>query len=94
MSRSFKKRPFCTDGRRKTTKKSKRFANKAVRQEKDLSNKSFYKKVYCSWNIHDYISRWTWKEAEQEYYENPKWKKMYPTIEEFFNYWSNCYKRK
>ena len=45
MSRSFKKRPFCTDGRRKTTKKSKRFANKAVRQEKDLSNKSFYKKV-------------------------------------------------
>jgi len=34
----------------------KRQANKRVRRTKDISDGSAYKRVYCSWNIHDYIS--------------------------------------
>ena len=32
MSRSYKKNPFCTDGRRRTTKNTKRMANRLVRR--------------------------------------------------------------
>ena len=56
MSRSFKKHPVCTDGR-DGRKWPKRQANKTVRRfKKGLDDGKDYKKLYCSWNIHDYIA--------------------------------------
>lgn len=56
MSRS-RKKPVITDYSRFTTKKSKREASKKVRRtpiDKPIPNGSYYKKLYCSYNIHDW----------------------------------------
>ena len=122
MSRSYKKHPYCTDGRSPTTKQMKSIANRSVRRrnksimrgylEKNpkyidlltLDGKS-YKKWFCSYNIHDYISRWSKEEALHEYY-HPRWFYYafndswwsawdeYKTEKEFLNYWAKCYRRK
>lgn len=95
MSRSYKKHPWCTDGK-KGQVKSKRLANKIVRRYKNkIANGNYYKRLFCSWNIHDYISRWTWEEAKEAYENNlMNWKRSYPTLEEFYKYWIKYYKRK
>lgn len=97
MSRSYKKKPYCTDGRN-GRKFFKRQANKVVRHcQEEISNGSSYKNLYCSWNIHDYVSRWTWAEAKKEYEEqecNSFLLKKYPTLKSFYRYWSRCCKRK
>lgn len=59
MSRSYRNRhsdKICRDhmkseGRGKGQRK---WANKKVRKYDDLTNGSMYKKIYCSWDIHDY----------------------------------------
>jgi len=56
MSRSKKKISIYTDGRAGTPKYFKRVANKVVRKSKEVPNGKAYKKLYCSWNIHD----WKW----------------------------------
>ncbi|MCX7746940.1 MAG: hypothetical protein N2645_08640 [Clostridia bacterium] len=62
MSRSFKKTPVCKDGTgTKGLQWAKRQANKKVRRIKEISSKKAYKKVYETWNIHDYSSRKTLK---------------------------------
>lgn len=95
MSRSYKKRPFCTDGHRKSTQKSKKCANKVVKHyKKGLPNGSAYKKLFCSYDIHDYINRWSWKEARQEYLNNDFWQEEYPTLKQFYQFWKKYYKRK
>lgn len=68
MSRSRKKHSVVSDYSRSSTKKEKRFAAKAVRNYKELTDYGFmpaeisdgciYKKLYCSWNIFDY--KWHW----------------------------------
>lgn len=76
MSRSYKKNPIwkcCGD-----TKWGKRQANHKVRRCKyndiPLRGKG-YKKLYESWDIVDYIMRWTWKDCLRW------WKKgLYPKI--------------
>lgn len=66
MSRSFKHTPIFADG--SSSKKQKRFANKRVRKFKnDISNGKFYKKIYESYDIYDYISRKTFKESEESF---------------------------
>ncbi len=55
MSRSFKK-PYYTCGYGGTYKKfAKRQANKRIRKSDIVSNNGFYKRLYCSWDICDYI---------------------------------------
>lgn len=58
MSRSYKKNPGFTDGGSKHCKWAKRQANKKVRKQslEKIQNGKWYKKLYCSWNIHD----WKW----------------------------------
>lgn len=63
MSRSYKKNPVsksCPDdgtyGKRQANKKIRRFKG-------ELSDGKEYKKLYCSWNIHDSTIRYTLNEA-------------------------------
>lgn len=97
MSRSYKKNPYYTDGKAGTTKDSKRCANKRARNTEDIPNYGGYKKVSCSYNKHDYCSRWTWKEAKQEW-ENASddnyLKRTYSNLKDFYRYWLKCYKTK
>ncbi len=96
MSRSYKRCPVYTDGNPGTTKESKKFANKKVRNTEDMPNGGAYKKVYESYDIHDYIVRWTWDEAKAEWErgDNEYLRKRYPTLKEFYRYWLKCCKRK
>lgn len=101
MSRSYKKYPYYTDGSPGTTKEMKRFANKKVRQyKKDINKKgNSYKKIFETYDIHDWISRWSWEEAKAEYENNDgigrySWKDDYLTLKDFRNFWSKYYKRK
>ena len=68
MSRSIKRNPICKSGSR--GKAGKKLANRRVRQTLiDLPRKSrLYKKVYPSYDICDYISRWTKVDALEDYY--------------------------
>ena len=97
MSRSYKKHPYHTDGSPREIVKSKRFANKAVRNYKHkIANGNAYKHLFCSYNIHDYIIRYSWEEAKLEY-ENDPWgylKDRYPTLKDFYKYWIKYYKMK
>lgn len=95
MSRSYKKNPIITDGRTPTVKRMKRIANKKVRHTKNLPNGKSYKKVFETYNIHDYISRWTWEEAKMAYFHfDPNginWQKDYLTLKDFYKYWQKYY---
>lgn len=95
MSRSYKKHPWATDGRH-GQKIWKRFANKSVRHySNDIKNGKYYKRLYCSYNIHDYKSRWTWEEAKFKFEENVLYNfKNYKTLKEFYRYWYKYYRRK
>ena len=57
MSRSYKKHPFVSTT---TSQSAKHLANRKVRRackgEKEQKGNS-YKKLYCSWDIRDYIER-------------------------------------
>lgn len=77
MSRSIKKNPVVKDGDSGTF--GKKLANKKVRRTDDVPMKGKgYRKVFNSWEIHDYSSRWTkeeaiemWREEERDrYYTN------------------------
>lgn len=71
ISRSYKHNPVYTDGHAGSTKESKRFANKKVRHTDfdELPRKgNGYKKVFESYDIHDYISYYT-KQQWIDHYE-------------------------
>jgi len=57
MSRSYRKVASASTG----YKDGKRFANKKVRRTELVSNGSFYRKVYPSWDINDQGSAVTYK---------------------------------
>lgn len=72
MSRSWKKYPCVTDGsKRKTLTPMKRFANKKVRHSKEFSSraKGFYKKLFCSYDICDFVFVATEKDLEENWYK-------------------------
>lgn len=98
MSRSFKHSPYYTDGTTPGTKNSKRIANKKIRNYKQKIPKgNFYKKIFCSYEIHDWVSRWSWQEAKSEWeYEDfyCRWKDDYPTLKDFYQHWNKFYRRK
>ena len=93
MSRSYKKNPVYTD-RPNGAKYWKRCANKKVRRYKDnLDDGKMYRRIYNSWDIHDYINRWTKEEAIDYWYKvqteaGYRWydiTKDYPTLENFLD---------
>lgn len=92
MSRSYKKHPFYTDGVCGTTKRKKKQANHRVRNTDDIPQRGGYKKIYPSYDIHDYINRWTWEQALRdwehgEYGNNEALRQLFPTLKEFYRYW-------
>ena len=98
MSRSYKKHPYYTDGRNGRVIQ-KRWANKKVRRfKKKIENGKSYKKLFCTWEIHDYKYRETWEEAKERF-ENPDnkygyWEQRYPTLKEYYKYWIKYHKIK
>ena len=101
MSRSYKKNPIYTDGRTPTPKKIKRIANKKVRHTKNLADGKAYRKVFESWNIHDYKNRETWEDAKAWYLkksQEKEWsdyiKKYYPTLKMFYKRWIKFHRNK
>ena len=105
MSRSYKHSPICTDYTRKHTKFAKRQANIRVRRSRGLYNGGNYKKLYCSWDIHDYCSYWT-KNKAINYYEHEVYffdgkcifaydREEFPTAKKFIDkHWKKYYYRK
>ena len=93
MSRSTKKVPINKD--HNSGKWGKKQANKKVRKEKDVPSKGKdYKKIYQSWNIHDYISYYTREQAILDWEEEEtmparvQWRhKKYGTLEKWLNAW-------
>lgn len=66
MSKSYKKTPIVKD--HGTGNSGKRFANKSVRRYADIiPNGKGYKKIFCSYDIHDYVSRYTYEEHKQKF---------------------------
>lgn len=99
MSRSYKKHPITKDGGR-SSKIGKKLANKKVRKNVDKlpSKGKAYKKIYNSWDINDYISYWTEKDAIEGWYEEEtlakiwcipveeiEYHKLYGTLENYLN---------
>ena len=103
MSRSYKKNPYVTDHKRRSTKQSKRLANRRVRRrlcDEDTLGRVQHKKYTESWDICDYKWRMSREEAI-EWYESEGFgmasgyfKERYPTLELWLEYWEKCYKRK
>lgn len=94
MSRSFKKSNWVKDPNNKNMK---RFANKKVRNSKDVPSGKAYKKVFSSYDISDYKWMWTKKDAIYEYYNGLRSKYLrdrFATLEEYLKYWEKCVKRK
>lgn len=105
MGKSVKKNPVATDNTR--SKFQKKIASKKVRQalknSEYLLNGNLYKKVTESWDIHDYTFRLTKQEAIKNYY---RWlqldeengftttKTLFPTLEDYLNWWEKNYLRK
>ena len=85
--------PICKD--HPTGKWGKKQANKAVRRNKNSSLKGkSYKKVYDSWDIHDYISFYPKEQAIKDWYEEEhrpdlsRWRhKKYKTLERWLLAW-------
>lgn len=100
MSRSYKKTPVVKDNRR-SKKWKKALANRTVRRklndpEYGMADGRAYKKEYESWNIADYVIRWTKEEAIAEYNAANNFidKDRFPTLESWIEWWEKCMKRK
>lgn len=102
MSRSYKKNPIIKDnGKGKKDKKAianSRVRNQLKNEDYIIANGCAYKKEYESWNIADYVFRFTEDEARHHYEEmskDSKWfRDKWPTLESFMNYWKKHYRCK
>lgn len=94
MSRSYKHSPVVTDGRPHSTQESKKMANKKIRHTEDLPmrQRGAYKKFYCSYDIHDYISRWTWEDAIADWEAGIL--RGFDSLKELRRYWEKWMYRK
>lgn len=96
MSRSFKKNPVVKD--HDTGKWGKKQANRAVRRYKgEIHNGKAYRKHYCSWDIHDYISYFPKEEAidfYKKFWADVKFPYRNGTFEDYMNHWEKDYHRK
>ena len=95
MSRSVKKNPVIKDNG-KSKKAQKTHANRIVRRklkdpEFDIADGKAYKKEFESWNIADYVSRWTKEDAIKLYNEDRLVdRRKFPTLEKWLEYWEKC----
>ena len=90
MGKSFKKTPIIKENG-DSKKQMKIIANKVVRSKlKDpyfiIANGNAYKKEYESYDIADYICRWTKKDAVSAYYKNTELQEKY-TLDEWLSKW-------
>lgn len=99
MSRSRKKNPITKDGNSQKRNK-KRIAEKQVRNylkqhpEETLQGKS-YRKVWESWEIADYVSRYTREEAIKDWNEGHNYlHKKFNSLEDWLEYYDKCYYHK
>lgn len=89
MSRSHKKNYYYTDGSPKTTKRFKRFAQKVVRNAENIPMKgSSYKKLFESYNIHDYKSYSSWEDFKKLHEEGYI---MASSDKDLYRWWLKCY---
>ena len=102
MSRSYRKNPIIKDNG-KSKKEMKSLANRKVRRKLNdsdfnISNGKAYKKEFESWDIADFISRWTKEDAIKEYESKSKkyrwFKEEWPTLDDYLNYWEKTMHRK
>ena len=107
MARSYKKSPVVTDrSRPKTAKFFKRQSNKKVRRYNHaLANGSAFRKVMETWEIRDYVNRWSKEQALHDYrhsvyfdHRNGEYRKTfeeYGSEKQFLDrYWKKIYRRK
>lgn len=100
MSRSYKKNPWVTDGYGGDRKRSKQIANRKFRRtscDEFSGGRSQHKKYTNSWDICDYKLRMTEAEAIEHWYEmcdELYFRKTYPTLESFIEFWNKHYRRK
>ena len=61
-----------------------------------LLDRNYYKRHFNSYNIHDWIMRWSKLQAMKDYYTDRcgVWQDEYATVNGFLNYWAKCYHRK
>lgn len=111
MSRSYRKNPIIKDNK-KGSKTAKSHANRHFRrcslnEELRIGKSTVHRKFTESWNIHDYVSRWTRSKAEKEWeymqfmkrngitsYRYSYFMEKFKTKESFMNYWAKCARRK
>ena len=102
MSRSYRKNPIIKDNG-KSKKEMKSLANRKVRRKLNdpdfnIADGKAYKKEFESWDIADFISRWTKEDAIKEYESKSKkyrwFKEEWPTLEDYLNYWEKTMHRK
>lgn len=109
MSRSYKKHPFCKDGNRSSKEdkriangivraKNKRIVNGAEREYIPIRSRGSYRKVYCSYDINDYITRETEEENRRWWYEHsilydPSFNGRI-TFKDYKQKWEKLYRRK
>ncbi len=98
MSRSYKKHPVVTDSKCRTTKASKKLANRRFRHSTiELYQGSSYKKYNESYNINDY-KWWSTERDAIDWYinvcDNSYIRGKYKTLEDYLNYWAKCALRK
>ena len=99
MSRSYKKNPFITDngpGRSYAKRYASHKFRREIAKDEDMPSHPQYKKYVEGWDICDYKWRMTRAEAI-EWYETKagEWfKKNYPTLEKWLQYWAKCHVRK
>lgn len=103
MSRSYRHTPITKDNRR-GVRNNKRIVAQRLRaipvesEESEIliASRSSYKKInHDTWDIHDYISRWTREDAIREYHEaeannETRILNLYPTLEDFLLEWEKC----
>lgn len=99
MSRSYKKFPVAKDNG-KYSKECKQIANRKFRRNLHLDEKAsgnIYKKYTETWDIHDFVSYWPWGNAKATYEhpaEGKRFRKEYPTLEDFRTFWKKEMLRK
>lgn len=98
MSRSYRKHPYLKDGNGGRHRVfAKKQANRVVRRASIVQNGMYYKKLFCSWNINDYISNETLNDfirREWNYYYNGYFRTEIPDEEKVRIEWFKTYKRK
>ena len=99
MSRSYRKHPVIADNA-KYASFGKKQARRRVRnldiEELPLKGNA-EKKVYESWNIHDFKSYWSWENALKQYREDPDYYARYHHCyneDDWYWHWYKCMKRK